>query len=263
MEEYWGGLLVVLIFGGNYQLIPVKADGAIQGYTKTQDSKASKNDFNERSVRFLVNEGSRLFIEDMTENVFVLDCNYRVKDEEFCNILLKAQTGYCTDADAEWIMGVILFNHQTDTEWMEKIENGDKTMWLCTTKKKNIAKNMTKLTELSKKKKVPMARLHVHWISNKIQCRGKSTINKTHFNLGNIVQTTDICVGMIVAIKGINHMLEFRLFNGARGEVVDIIYDSWVPTIRRKNTSLSMLWSTSPISNSCPTSLPGTRSTQR
>ena len=32
--ELWGGIPVVLIFGDDYQLLPVEDNGAIQGYAK-------------------------------------------------------------------------------------------------------------------------------------------------------------------------------------------------------------------------------------
>ena len=58
------------------------------------------------------------------------------------------------------------------------------------------------------------------------QCteQGKSTVNKKHFKASNLVLSTDLCVHAKVAIGGINFIPELGLYNGARGEIVDIVY---------------------------------------
>ena len=45
-NELWGGVPVVLIFGDDYQLFPVKAEGAISGYARNKclwDQEPTKN----------------------------------------------------------------------------------------------------------------------------------------------------------------------------------------------------------------------------
>ncbi|EJK63663.1 hypothetical protein THAOC_15666, partial [Thalassiosira oceanica] len=49
-------------------------------------------------------------------------------------------------------------------------------------------------------------------------------VNKKHFNTSNLVLSTDLCVRAKVAIGGINYVPELGLYNGARGEIVDIVY---------------------------------------
>merc|ERR1719221_708687 len=73
-------------------------------------------------------------------------------------------------------------------------------------------------------KKVPVARLECQWISNRVQYKGPSTVNKRHFSKSNIPPSTDLCVHAKVAIGGVNLLPEVGLYNGARGEIVDFNY---------------------------------------
>jgi len=57
--ETWGGLPVVLLFGDDYQLMPVKKDGAIHGYAKRnsgmfQIEHASNQSKNANLLRYCV-----------------------------------------------------------------------------------------------------------------------------------------------------------------------------------------------------------------
>jgi len=90
VEEIRGSLPAVLIFGNDYQLFPVQAEGAIQSYAKNRGFEASRDEYTEGSVQYLTNESSRLFIKDMTQNVFVLNYNYGVKGEEFHDGLFES-----------------------------------------------------------------------------------------------------------------------------------------------------------------------------
>ena len=117
-----------------------------------------------------------MFIEDMTKNVFLLNRNYRVKDEECKRILLRLRVGENTEQEAERLMGLHLFHHQLDKEWMEEIENHPKTMWLYAVNEKKDKKNIERLVKLSKEKKVPVARLECQWISNRVQYKVSLTL---------------------------------------------------------------------------------------
>ena len=58
-----------------------------------------------------------MFIEDMTQNIFLLNRNYRVKDKECKAILSRLRTGDSTNEDADRLMGLHFFNHDGDNEW--------------------------------------------------------------------------------------------------------------------------------------------------
>ena len=34
LEDQWGGMSAILLFGNDYQLLPIINDGAVQGYSK-------------------------------------------------------------------------------------------------------------------------------------------------------------------------------------------------------------------------------------
>ena len=48
---------------------------------------------------------------------------------------------------------------------------------------------------------------------------------KSHFDTSSMVLQTDICVGSIVALYGMNLVPEVGLYNGDHGTLIDFIYD--------------------------------------
>jgi len=71
-----------------------------------------------------------------------------------------------------------------------------------------------------------MDRLKCRLRSNRSQREGAKSVIQSHFKNCSILLQTNICVGAPVAIEGINIVPEAGLYNGARGTVVDIVYDS-------------------------------------
>ena len=84
---------------------------------------------------------------------------------------------------------------------------------------------MSKLVQLSNDTQNPVARLRCHWESTQIQGKGNASVSWSHFNGRKVILQTDLCVGAPVAIHGINILPEVGLYNGARGTLVDIVYD--------------------------------------
>ena len=76
-----------------------------------------------------------------------------------------------------------------------------------------------------KKSKHPVARLKAHWICSRQQVHGQAVASMSHFDTTSLVKQTDLCVGAKVAISGINYVPQLGLYNGARGTLVDIVYD--------------------------------------
>jgi hypothetical protein len=225
-SEYWGGLPVVLIFGDDYQLFPVASNGAIQGFSKRLGLQVPRDSNKSPNEQIMENEGSRIFIDDMTDHVFHLTKNFRVKDEVFKGILDRLRVGEATDDDAKRLMNLHFYNYSTEEK--DHLENLPGTMWLYTHREMANEKNKEKLATLANKTKVPVAKLKCHWQSNRIQGKGQATASRSHFKNQNLVLQTDICVGASVAISGINIVPEVGLYNGARGTVIDIVYDDVV-----------------------------------
>ena len=68
-------------------LLSVKKSGIIEGYAKFNAMSKRRLSKKASASQLLEHTGQRLLIEDMTQNVFVLEQKYRVKDERFLGIL--------------------------------------------------------------------------------------------------------------------------------------------------------------------------------
>ncbi len=82
-QEIWEGIPAVLLFGDDYQLWPVIEEGAIQGYSKMTTTTHLAPTNKQSAAQLLCQWGTYLFVHVMTESVFILNKNYRVKSEEF------------------------------------------------------------------------------------------------------------------------------------------------------------------------------------
>jgi hypothetical protein len=225
--EKWGGVPVIIIFGDDYQLMPVIDGGAIQGYAEKTGLKVPKSTFKSHEEQILENLGHVLFIDCMTENVFALTDNYRTRnDPVFGKILNDLRMGILSDKDALRLMKQGLHHHNSQPENRKLIENNPRTVWLFTNNIDKNQKNMEKIVELSNRTGVPIARLRCQWDSNRFQGSGVRSVVRSHFKNSKLVACTDICVGAPVAINGINIVPEAGLYNGARGWVIDIVYDT-------------------------------------
>jgi len=82
----------VLLFGDDYQLFPVIEEGAIQGYSKKTLNVPQTPTAKRSASQLLCQRGSYLFTHVMSETVFTLDKNYRVKNKEFRDLLGRLRT---------------------------------------------------------------------------------------------------------------------------------------------------------------------------
>jgi hypothetical protein len=103
-QEIWGGIPAVLLFGDKYQLWPVIEEGAIQGYSKMTTTTPLAPTNKQSAAQLLCQWGIYLFTHIMTEPVFFLNKNYRVKSEEFRNLLARLHVGEFTTEDAQQII---------------------------------------------------------------------------------------------------------------------------------------------------------------
>ena len=72
----------MLLFGDNYQLFPVIDEGAIQGYSRMNNKLQQTPTTRMTSSQLLCQRGTYLFTQIMSETVFALDKNYRVKNNK-------------------------------------------------------------------------------------------------------------------------------------------------------------------------------------
>jgi hypothetical protein len=128
-KEIWDGVPVVLLFGDNYQLFPVIDEGAIQGYSRRMNDKSQQTPTTRlTSTQLLCQCGTYIFTQIMSETVFALDKNYRVKNNEFSNLLGRLRIGEPMRKDAEKLSNLHLIYY--DEGFKSYLENNEKTMWL-------------------------------------------------------------------------------------------------------------------------------------
>ena len=238
-NELWGGIPVVLIFGDDLQLLPVKEEGAVDGYAQRMKMKDAKPSKKSPDQQITVENGHELFINGLTEDVFNLTENYRTRgDPDFKLILDHLRVGILTESEGERLMAQCMHHHNTSPYVREYLENHPKTVWLYTTNQEKNEQNMKKLVQLSRKQNVPIARLKCEWSNPDRGGTGLPSVIRSHFHNTNLVVNTDICVGSIVAINGINIVPEAGLYNGARGKIIDIKYDTGVGPNDKHNNHL-------------------------
>lgn len=222
--ELWGGLPVVLLFGDDYQLMPVNKDGAIHGYAKRLGRSVNYRTEKMTASQYFSYRGDWLFTEVMTEQVYLLTKNYRVQDEKFKELLEHVRVGEPTKEDAEHIMKLHSVFYRADKQFKEKIENHKKTMWLFAKNTQVRDKNRDKLVDTSVKAKVPVARLDCWFDTNKLQNGTERHAVRSHFESNSYVRHTDLCVGSRVSIKNWNILPSAGLYNGSIGTVIEIVY---------------------------------------
>ena len=222
--ELWGGLPVVLLFGDDYQLMPVNKDGAIHGYAKRQ-GKANEHRTNKMTrAQYFSYRGDWLFTDVMCQRVYFLTKNYRVKCKQFKSLLERVRVGKPTRTDADHIMKLHHTFYRSDKKFKDTIENHEKTMWLYSKRKQVAEKNRNKLVEISNKDEVPVARLDCWYDTNKTQNGKERHAIRSHFDQNSFVHHTDLCVGSRVALRNWNILPSAGLYSGAIGTVIEIVY---------------------------------------
>ena len=98
------GLPIVLLFGDDYQLIPINKDGAIHGYLKRQ-GKTNEHRTNQITrAQYFSYRGDWLFTEVMCQTVYFQPKSFNVKCEQFKKVLDCVRVGMPIREDADHIM---------------------------------------------------------------------------------------------------------------------------------------------------------------
>jgi hypothetical protein len=148
----------VLLFGDDYQLFPVIGKRAIQGYLRMTNKLPQTPTTRRTPSQLIYKCRNYLFTHIMSETVFTLDINYRVKCKKFCNLLGRLQLGKPTPEDAENLSNLqVAYN---DEDFMDYLANNNKTMWLYDTNAAKELKNEEMLIHTSNHNSIPIARLN-------------------------------------------------------------------------------------------------------
>jgi len=234
-KEYWGGVPVVLLFGDDYQLKPVAAEGAIAAYNKKLNGNIVKRNAMKKNDQLSVNHGNHLFVENLTDSVFILTGNKRVNEgeEEFRNLLTRLRIGEPDENDITRLCNLHIAHYPIDFE--EELEKKGRVMYLSATHRVKDAHNFKKLKGVSRTNNVPIARIHCNYESQYSNTDGG--VRYSHFRNIKFIRNTPICVGSRVCIETHNFIPELGLFTGACGKVVYIDYDEPEgPNNNQKNT---------------------------
>jgi hypothetical protein len=148
-------------------------------YTRRTKLKIASLTSKSPAVQLLKKRGDNIFIHEMTQHVFHLTKNYRVKDEKFRALLGNLQTGEVTENNTRSLMILHFLNYSKEKK--DKIENDPRTIWLFIKNAEVKLRNMEKLIEFLNRTKVLVARLRCEWTSNKKQVKGVTTVRKSHF----------------------------------------------------------------------------------
>jgi hypothetical protein len=155
-QEIWGGIPAVILFGDDYQLWPVIEEGAIQGYSKITSKDPITPTNKQTATQLLCQWGTYLFTNIMTESVF-LNKNYRIKSEEFRELLARLRVGESTAEDAKRVTDLHLSYYEGNSSFMNDLKHDPKTMWLYAKNEDKDKTNVDMLIQTSKKNKVPVA----------------------------------------------------------------------------------------------------------
>jgi hypothetical protein len=125
----------------------------------------------------------------MSETVFALDINYRVKRKKFWDLLGRLQVGVPTRQDAETLSNFQISNYSED--FINYLANNNTTMRLYATNSAKELKNDT-----SKHNNVPIARLDCTYDTKRLTKENDQTCAcMSHFDHTKYLEHTDLCVG--------------------------------------------------------------------
>ena len=247
--QVWGGVPVILLFGDDYQLPPTIHQGAINGYAvRTHKSTSISRSNGEKQI--LVDEGRVQLTEVLAQKVFELTIPFRqnqldMDSDSYIKLLQRVRTCAQTEEDSERVAALHWSALPDKDGFKSRIENDPKTTYLFANKEGRDNKNNEVLVSCSKRNGMPVAKLrHVDIRRRNLSTNEssedenkddpKANAKSSHMNINDyhwrssrkiITSYSNICVGATVAINAINHEPNWGLFNGARGTVVDIVYD--------------------------------------
>ena len=105
---------------------PLKKNRSIEGYAKCNATSKHRMLKKSPASQPLEHRGQRLLIEDITQNVFVLEKNYHVKDERFQGILERLRVCKASTEQGQLLVNLCIGFQPPENR--SRIENDPKTI---------------------------------------------------------------------------------------------------------------------------------------
>ena len=222
----WGGIPVVILFGDDYQIPPVMAEGAIRGYsTKRANSHALATPLTTReSVTY---HGTSQLVNTLTERVFELTYNYRHSNPEsqkYVALLERVRKGVINSQDQNVLINLHWEGIQKSGGFKQDVETSPDTTYLLPYNRAKDEMNYRILVETSSKTKNPVAELGHVW--RKTESNHPDNLGEFHISSKSFVNNIKICVGAKVAVVAGNDDQSWDQYNGLTGTIIDIVYDN-------------------------------------
>lgn len=221
-DQYWGGIPVIIVFGDDYQLKPMRVNGggAIDAFQRSSQQSEIRSSTPEKNYQLRRSHGDYLVVDNLVDSVFMLTENKRVSsgDKDFLSLLTRLREANPIEEDVTRLANLHVSNYPMD--FIKKLEEKGNVMYLCYKNDDRILINNEKLRQISKDKNIPIARIDCHYTSTReFPALG-------HFRNIGYVPHCDICVGAKVSLDQTNIIPEMGLFNGSLGTVVEILYNT-------------------------------------
>lgn len=204
-SEDWGGVPVVALFGDDYQLSSPGL-GAFDALFNQGNNKASRN-------------GAQQFIKlGNTTMELKKIMRQNKKQKQQLRLLKHIRVGNSWKDDVDLLMSLHLNNTNFTEKDIEEINK--KAMYIFANKNNMNEHNRQKLKEEHSKSN-PIAKIPASTTSRGITYKG---IAKCMRNETSINSSLNVCRGAKVQISGKNFEPDWGLYNGAVGEVIEIVF---------------------------------------
>ena len=205
--EDWGGIPIVIAFGDDYQLPPPGQLGAINSLSNPGKSKVSQSGANQ-----FINLGSRTM--ELTTIM-----RQDEEQKEFRELLKNTRVGHPTEQEKDIILSLHLNSGNFTQSQIEEIKA--KATYIYANKKEMIEHNWEKLKE-SHSATNPVARIQSQTTSKGTTYKGRVKCMRKE---SDIEPMLNICRGAKIQITGKIFEPDWGLFNGAIGNVIEIVYE--------------------------------------
>jgi hypothetical protein len=209
-DEDWGGIPVVVLFGDDYQLPAISADGATKIPQIYRNSARTKDDPIE-------DQGALQFM-NLSENVLELDKVVRQQDNQvfFKELLGRLRVGWVTKEDEERLRALTLDDDNYSQKQIKELSDGALHVFSRHVDKDAFNEQKLRATVTADN---PLA-----IIKCLDETAGDNKKMRGHLNKTFDMRKTMLCRDAMVEITKANIEPKWGLYNGALGTVIDIIY---------------------------------------